>query len=327
MRHLTTILLYMTCISLCCYDAGNALSLKSSISSSKPIDSTIVATYAARNVADKDLRTAWCSNHRISPSLWIEIDYSRTVPLSGLGLVNGYAKNSEVYQKNARPKTITIIGDERKLANVLLEDKMEPQWVPFVESSAKRYKIVIDEVYPGAKFDDVCLSEIFDDARILQGYEMVKSIDDRFGDRALSDKEIKQYVKPLITKYYHPARQKNDYVDVDVFWTVVSWRASKMDVRGLRLLIDLLYADEGMPELQVESQDAIGALIMRYFENNVTDSVLTVITDKKQLNKSEIADYYFLYVSQTDEQKHSKELKGLLKHMRQVRRVLKSGTP
>lgn len=88
-------------------------------------------------------------------------------PIERLVITNGYAKNNESWRNNARAKTITIMGctEGSNLASNLysgtLSDTPEPQIINLSKTGRyDYYNLIIEDYYPGEKWDDVCISEI-----------------------------------------------------------------------------------------------------------------------------------------------------------------------
>lgn len=88
-------------------------------------------------------------------------------PIERLVITNGYAKNNESWHNNARAKTITIMGctegsnSADNLYSGTLSDTSEPQTVILRKTGRyDYYNLIIEDYYPGKKWDDVCISEI-----------------------------------------------------------------------------------------------------------------------------------------------------------------------
>lgn len=82
-------------------------------------------------------------------------------------IVNGYAKNQDIWEKNARVKELKLYFGDAYMGTITLEDCMEPQ---FVDVSAVNmtvsngreavFRFEIADVYPGTKYEDTCLTGI-----------------------------------------------------------------------------------------------------------------------------------------------------------------------
>lgn len=133
--------------------------------------------YEASNLFDGDPSTTWAVGAKKFEKFEKETEghFPRMVgiktiqqyPIERLVITNGYAKNNESWRNNARAKTITIIGctEGSNLADNLysgtLSDTSEPQTVNLRKSGRyDYYNLIIEDYYPGEKWDDVCISEI-----------------------------------------------------------------------------------------------------------------------------------------------------------------------
>lgn len=132
-------------------------------------------SYEAYNLFDRDPSTAWVVGAKKFEKFEKETEghYPRMVSISTpdllerLVITNGYAKSEEAWRNNARVKNITIMGctEGSNLADNLysgtLSDTSEPQTVILRKSGRyDYYNLIIEDYYPGEKWDDVCISEI-----------------------------------------------------------------------------------------------------------------------------------------------------------------------
>lgn len=79
-----------------------------------------------------------------------------------ISLVNGYTKNKETWEKNARVKELELRLNGEHKCNVTLLDQPEIQ---IIRGNFKFYKNDVVElrpvsIYPGTEYDDVCISAI-----------------------------------------------------------------------------------------------------------------------------------------------------------------------
>lgn len=133
--------------------------------------------YEASNLFDGDPSTTWAVGAKKFEKFEKETEghFPRMVgiktiqqyPIERLVITNGYAKNKESWRNNARAKAITIMGctEGSNLADNLysgtLSDTSEPQTVILRKSGRyDYYNLIIEDYYPGEKWDDVCISEI-----------------------------------------------------------------------------------------------------------------------------------------------------------------------
>lgn len=132
-------------------------------------------SYEAYNLFDKDPSTTWAVGAKKFEKFEKETEglFPRMVSISThdllerLVITNGYAKNNQSWRNNARVKNITIMGctEGSNLADNLysgtLSDTAEPQTVILRKTGRyDYYNLIIEDYYPGEKWDDVCISEI-----------------------------------------------------------------------------------------------------------------------------------------------------------------------
>jgi hypothetical protein len=90
------------------------------------------------------------------------------------------------FQRYSRPKKITLITDGVPMT-VNLEDTPEPQIIP-VDREFTRLKLMIDETYPGASFQNVCITGITLE-RVYFGFQIpegfIKSFSGKYIQRAV----------------------------------------------------------------------------------------------------------------------------------------------
>ncbi len=128
--------------------------------------------YLPINMSDGDVNTAWIEGKRdygIGERITIYFDTDstvRNVPLKGIDIVNGYAKNSKVWQENSRVKSIKILHNDKFVFNLTLQDTIYPQGI-FLNGQDYIYlshgdtvTLVITDVYKGEKYKDTAITEI-----------------------------------------------------------------------------------------------------------------------------------------------------------------------
>ena len=82
--------------------------------------------------------------------------------LSGIIISIGYVsiRRPELYEWNARPKRIRIIGGNDIFSiEVTLMDTPNYQAIRF-PLPVRKYKLIIEDVYPGTKWDDLCVNNV-----------------------------------------------------------------------------------------------------------------------------------------------------------------------
>ena len=88
--------------------------------------------------------------------------------LTGFYIVNGYAKNEEVFKANSRVKKLKLTLDGKEEYIIELEDTMNPQLIDIVYKQEPSFEVFnpieatfeILEVYPGDKYEDTCITSL-----------------------------------------------------------------------------------------------------------------------------------------------------------------------
>lgn len=143
--------------------------------------SKLDGNYNTFNIVDSDKATAWVENEESynkngdgkGIGEWIKIKEIKAVPytmlsyeikreLSGLKIINGYAKSEEVYKANNRVKKVKIeFSDGSSITRELEDNNLDFQNIDFGKSIKTKYvKITILDIYKGDKYNDTAISEI-----------------------------------------------------------------------------------------------------------------------------------------------------------------------
>ena len=92
------------------------------------------------------------------------IDYTQ------ICIVNGYARNNQVWQENGRVKTLMMYVYDQPYARLALEDTINPQYFTIPQGDIRvsnggevTFKFVIEDVYPGTMYEDTCITGIVAD--------------------------------------------------------------------------------------------------------------------------------------------------------------------
>jgi hypothetical protein len=149
-------------------------------------------TYSPSFATDGDTSTAWCSSKN-NPELTLTVSNSENEPyggcyFEGIGLINGYAKNQRIWLANRRVKSgmIEINGDyhadfqlrdaqngqpfypyskiayiSSNIEGVISNEKTSRKYWSLQSSDDATIHIKIVDTFPGAKYQDVCISEIY----------------------------------------------------------------------------------------------------------------------------------------------------------------------
>ena len=265
------------------------------VDASESIPSADGFTYQARNLIRRDINEAWCTNREISEKIWWRIQYKKIKQLSGIVIINGYSKNKKTYLANSRPKSLVIYVDGARVEKKIIADTSKPQWLGFRISAGKEYKFVVEDVYKGSKYSDICVTYVFDDRRLLKAYDYLIDMDTKYGSRALTPNQIKTSCRPIYEDFY---RSYGKIHDVKVFYASVLLRASRRDTRGLRLLLDLtFYSNKYRGVIDAELLEGLRDFIVPFIEKD-PDVVMTVLKDPNQVERNRIESAFYQFVDQ-----------------------------
>jgi O-phosphoseryl-tRNA(Cys) synthetase len=115
---------------------------------------------------DGSLGTAWVEGV-VGPGVgeWIQLSFPGTVEIHYINLDVGYDRDADIFYANNRIKRVTFIFSNGEQIEMPLSDIRGMQMIvlarapgPSIETTF--VKIVIEEVYPGSRYDDTCLSEV-----------------------------------------------------------------------------------------------------------------------------------------------------------------------
>ena len=119
-------------------------------------------THEASRVVDGDLTTGWsegAEGQGIGESITLTFEENSLV--EGIIIYAGYQKSEELYQKNSRPKQITLTFSDGTELIYELEDVNDAQIISFADGiAAESITITIDSVYEGTAYEDTVITEI-----------------------------------------------------------------------------------------------------------------------------------------------------------------------
>jgi len=141
---------------------------RNSFSASSTLPNEGNLTYYPANAFDGDITTAWVegvSGNGIGECL--SITFGEPVNIQAFGFDNGYAKSESLYYKNSRPKNLKFVFEtESGTENTTFsfDDKYDGDFFFHYANSFKQVKkvnVYIEDVYPGTKYEDTCITDIF----------------------------------------------------------------------------------------------------------------------------------------------------------------------
>ena len=178
--------------------------------------------YEPHNAHDLNYKNAWVegvAGYGIGE--YLEYHFApNSPPITEIIVINGYVKSQSAWKNNSRVKKLKVYIDDKPFAILNLEDKIARQGFkvnPISKNSVNSQKewtlkFEILDVYPGLKYDDVVLSEIYFDGigahcfvrgtKILMADHSTKNIEDlKMGDMvAQMNFETRQVLSAEIEK-------------------------------------------------------------------------------------------------------------------------------
>lgn len=120
-------------------------------------------THSAERIMDGSLATAWVEGQDgQGTGETIKVTFDDAYVMNGIKIYAGYQKSDELYEKNSRPKQITLIFSDGATETIELQDMAGAQQIDLKNSViTESVTIRIDSVYPGTIFEDTAISEVY----------------------------------------------------------------------------------------------------------------------------------------------------------------------
>ncbi len=148
------------CSWYCASDAMNA-------QASSTLSPTTSTSYAANQVHDFDLKTAWVegeTGNGEGSRIRIETKATGLLRLTEIIVYNGYCKDLNTWKANGRIKTAKLFINGAPVALLHLEDDYRAQTFEIGSFAGKDGYVLVElaiiDVYPGEMYADTALSEI-----------------------------------------------------------------------------------------------------------------------------------------------------------------------
>lgn len=103
---------------------------------------------------------AWCV---AAPAIgqWVRDGYAEPVKIRRILITNGYAKSEDAFRNNGRVKRVAVETSDGIKMSFNLQDRREFQEIRLPRVARARWvQVTIEDIYPGARSNDVCLSEV-----------------------------------------------------------------------------------------------------------------------------------------------------------------------
>lgn len=90
---------------------------------------------------------------------WVELAPKTAKPLLGVEIRPGFQRSFGLFKANARPKRVTMILNGEHRVSAEIPDDMAICRIPVTgyDKAVKTVRLVFDEVWPGSKFEDLCV--------------------------------------------------------------------------------------------------------------------------------------------------------------------------
>lgn len=133
--------------------ASELMSIKRvSASSQYPADRS---SYYPSNAVDADNSTAWFPKRtqKANKGEWIMFEFDKHYKIQNLSIINGWIKNNRVFNLNSRIKNAFVELSNGTKVKIELQDVKIKQVIDLGGVSTKSIKIIIDDIYPGNKWN------------------------------------------------------------------------------------------------------------------------------------------------------------------------------
>lgn len=146
------------------------------------VSSELGERYQAANLFDNDFNTAWVEGvEGLGENEIIEIEFIDEVDIERLGFINGYTSDDYTYYNNGRVKKLKVellshnpVDDSNEVYDAVYEIE-EKKYEDFNKNLLQSFMIELDErawrikkirltildAYPGTKYEDTCISELY----------------------------------------------------------------------------------------------------------------------------------------------------------------------
>jgi hypothetical protein len=143
-----------------------------SVKTSSSLKSQDQKRYGVENIHDFNHESVWAegvSGYGIGE--YIIYEFPGNCPkITTINILNGYVKNDRLWRANARVKRLKVYYNDVPYAILELEDSRSLQWFDIGEVGREKddacawtLKFEILEVYPGTRYEDTVISELYFD--------------------------------------------------------------------------------------------------------------------------------------------------------------------
>jgi len=279
-----SVVLYLACSSI------NASELKITADTNLPPSGKL--TYAATNLIDEKIETAWCAHGEMDKSVFV-ITPERPLKFEGIGIFNGYQKNRHTYLGNSRPGKISIQLNGGIAKTYNLNDELGVQWLAFEPTKANSVRVEISKIFRGSRYNDVCVSEFLLDRQVYEAYVLMQKLVGAGSGFAA--------MKPVFDIYDANRR---------CFTNALTLIGGQRNTASLKFILNLAhYAENHRATKDAELQEGLRDMIIPYIENS-PEVVFAVLNTDKQVALERIDSAYVQYIDQfstVDLERHRNE--------------------
>jgi hypothetical protein len=142
------------------------LSFFATPSTSSVLPSDHLGTYHEWSAINGFVESPWCEGEAgSSVGQWLMLEFPALLEVAYIGIDVGYDYDDDIFFKNNRIKKATLIFSDGTELPWEFDDERGMQMVPLACApgpctQTTFVKLVIDEVYPGSRYDDACIAEI-----------------------------------------------------------------------------------------------------------------------------------------------------------------------
>lgn len=229
----------------------------------------------------------------------LTFNFPKNVNIKKFKIWNGYWRSKEHYQANSRIKKFTLAAGDQKFS-FTLKDQMKIQEVEIPQAlNDKQFMLTIDEIYPGANYADLVVSEL--------------SFSDGNGWFGIFDKQDEENKKTLLTQIQGTPLSKlvdrgiaaefngEDYVNYSMVFrsnrSFVIWQSAVDDGgMGNKTLEkvhegnwQIVSADKNKATIKIFGKNYTVASEYRPYEGTYTDEKTRIFSDTLTIDNQTIA--------------------------------------
>jgi hypothetical protein len=272
--------------------------------------------YQLGNLHDWSTASAWCTRAHRTGQAWFSLALLKPRTVTGLGLVNGYARDAQSYNRNARARKIAVYIDDKLAGQFEVKDTAAAQWFPFAPVFGHRLKVVVKSVYKGARYDDLCVSEVVGRKRVVEIWNALAATHSKTGNRALKPDEVRQRYGALVDE----ASADNPDAEANVRDAIDLYTRHRGEAE-IRMVLDVLYQCEHAEHLNAEFSEVVAGYLVPFFASN-PQAVASVLKDETQLNRGELSDAYYTFIDPLGDEGEVEKYKDAHPAFRELSRLV-----